>query len=230
MKKIIIFTCFCFFIFVNLCSSLSADTQRGFNVGVSTGTFPFVWEPSVGACRMNSLRFGAQIGYQFTKRLGITGEFAYAYSTSSWKTTRPSLGMETSAKTTYSTIPINASVFFTTPVGENFSVCIGLGLGYYTIKYKKFYNQTNGTVESWTESDKINELAPTFNLGFDCDVSKRLAIFFEVREIVGKTKFKSTRPDIYDVEQDLNFGGTEFKIGIKFYFGEKSPQDARGNK
>jgi opacity protein-like surface antigen len=160
----------------------------------------------------------AKLVINLTERIGIVGEFAYGYATHSYGY-KDNYGYSFSKKTTYSSVPINASLLFITPVGKRFSTYIGLGIGYYLIKVKEDWigKSTLYGTKSDTETDRMNGFAPHINVGIETAVSMRIVIFGEVKQIVGKTKFKETDEDGYS-ERDVHFKGPEVKIDIRFYF------------
>lgn len=220
MKKYIILIFFCFIIFSINCPTLYAETGRGFNFGMSVGTFPSVWS-NYGIQPLNSLCFSGRIGYQVTKRFGIIGELAYSFARSYTKTTYTWSGDWDSRKTNHTTIPVTLSLIYSEPISERFTTYIGLGFGYYEMKYKDFYNQSSGTIQSWTEADKINTLVPHFNLGSEFSIFHKIKIFFEIKKTIGKARFEG---EIYGgaatIERDDYFIGTEMKIGLKFFLSD----------
>lgn len=216
MKKYIILILFCSIIFSANYSTLFAETGRGFNFGVSVGTFPFVWSNN-GIKPLNSLCLSGRIGCQFTKHFGIIGEVAYSYASSYTKTTSTWNGYWESQETNHTTIPMTLSLIYSEPISERFTAYIGLGFGYYQMKHKDFYNRNNGTIRSWTEADKTNTLVPHFNLGSEFSIFNKIKIFFEIKKTIGKARFEG---ELYggwaNIERDDYFTGTEMKIGLKF--------------
>jgi opacity protein-like surface antigen len=215
MKRYIVLTFFCFIIFSVNCPALYAENGRGFDFGLSVGTFPFVWTNYGGIRPLNSLCLSGRIGCQVTRHFGIIGEYAYSYACSYTKTTYPWTGNWESRKTNYTTIPVTLSLIYSEPISEKFSTYIGVGFGYYEMKFKDFNNRNYGTTQSWTEADKINTLVPHFNLGSELSIFRKIKIFFEIKKTIGKAKFEG---EIYgnDRERNDHFMGTEVKIGFKY--------------
>lgn len=210
MKKIIILICFFCLIFGTISPAVSEKSGRGLSLGVNVGAFPIV-------LYFNSYRFGGELGYQFTERIGIMGEFAYASTTQSYESRSNSYS--SSSKMTYSAVPISVTLLFITPVTKRFSPYVGLGVGHYsiTIKDEWTYQSPYYGTDSSTETDKIKGFAPHFTVGVESEISNRVTIFGEVKQIVGKTKFEE-RDEYGYSKEDIHFGGPEVKIGIRFYF------------
>jgi len=189
--------------------AVSEESGKGLSLGVNVGAFPIVYY-------FKAYRFGGEIGYQFTERIGIMGEFAYALTTQSYEARSSSYS--TTDKMTYSAVPISVTLLFITPVTKRFSPYLGLGVGHYsiTIKDEWTYDGYFGP-DSDTETEKIKGFAPHFTVGVEFEIFKRVTISGEVKQIVGKTKFEQTDDWGYEKE-DFEFGGTEVKIGIRFYF------------
>lgn len=214
MKKIFIFLGVSILILGGISPALNGETQKGLHLGVSIGTFPFV--PA-----FNSYRVGGEIGYQFTDRVGINMEFGYGYITSNYESDEQSQYFQSSysRETTYSAVPISGSLLFTTPVGNGFTAYVGIGLGYYTIKIKNDW--TRESSYSGTTSDTAEEeakgFAPHINIGIESAISKRITIFGELKHIVGKIESEETENG-YHRKERFPFGGTEARIGFRFYF------------
>lgn len=225
MKKIIIIIFFYFIIFISTCPVSSAAPGRGLCLGIDIGNFPIEWrydswlQDSMGE-GINAFILGGEIGYQFTDRIGILGEFAYGNKNSS--TRRDYVHSFREIKMTYSSMPISVSLFFITPIDNRFSTYIGLGLGYYTIKYKWEDRWTDpfGGGGDYIRIQKIRGFAPHINLGLESTFFKWLTIFGELRQIVGKAELKEEYENGagYIAKRDVHFGGLEVKIGIRFYF------------
>ncbi|MBL7083780.1 MAG: porin family protein [Candidatus Aminicenantes bacterium] len=210
MKKIIILMCFLCLIFGTISPAVSEESGRGVSLGVSVGAYSIVMY-------FNSYRFCGELGYQFTERIGIMGEFGYASTTQSYESRSNSYS--SSSKMTYSGVPISVTLLFITPVTKRFSPYVGLGVGHYSMTIKEewtFQSPYYGT-DSETETDKIKGFAPHFTVGIESEVLNRVIIFGEVKQIVGKTKLEKTDEYGYSKE-DIHFGGPEVKIGIRFYF------------
>ena len=209
MKKSIIFAIFLFLFIFSQSVLFAEDTKRGASIGLTAGAYPFMWN-------FNSYRFGGEIGYQFTSRIGIMAEFAYAGAKSSYKYSGNSA--ESSREYTYTSVPMSLSLLFITPVSNNFSTYIGLGVGHYSIKIEEDWTHQSpwlGT-ESGTEVDKFKEFAPHILFGIETAASKSMIFFGEIRQSVGKTKLKRTSMESTS-EGDEHFGGPEIKVGIRFY-------------
>jgi opacity protein-like surface antigen len=217
MKRYIILIFFCSIILHANRPILYAETGRGFNFGVSVGTFPFVWSNN-GIKTLNSLCLSGRIGCQFTRHFGIIGELAYSYARSYTKTTSTWNEYWESQETNHTTIPVTLSLIYSEPISERFTAYIGLGFGYYQMKHKDFYNRNNGTLQSWTDADKINTLVPHFSLGSEFSIFPKIKIFYEIKKTIGKARFEY---ELYggatNIERDDYFTGTEMKIGLKFY-------------
>lgn len=216
MKKYIVSSFFCVIIFSVTCPSLYAENGRGFNFGVSAGTFPFVWTNN-GIRPLNSLCLSGRIGCQVTRHFGIIGELAYSFLSSYAKTTYTFDGGWQSQKINSTTIPLTLSLIYCEPISERFSTYIGVGFGYYQMKYKYFYNQSYGTPQSLIESGEKNAIVPHFGLGSEFLILKKIKIFFEIKKPIGKTRFEgSMYGGGINIERDDHFTGTEVKIGFKY--------------
>ncbi|MFB0566543.1 MAG: outer membrane beta-barrel protein [Candidatus Aminicenantaceae bacterium] len=210
MKKSIIFFCLFWFIFGSLRPAFSEESGRGFSISLNVGASPVVWF-------YNSYRFGGEIGYQFTKHFGVMTEFAYGFT----KYSSQSEGMyySSSSETSFTIFPINLSLLYFLPVNRGFVAFVGLGGGHYSLSIKEesevpgYSNQ-----EKKSETNKLKAFAPHFCLGFEGGISKRLAVFGEVKHFIGKAKLKKTDQYGYSSEQDIFFGGPHLKIGIRLYF------------
>ncbi len=202
MKKIFFFGCLYFFIFSGAFPVLAENSERGASIGVNIGSFPI-------ARTLDSYRLGVEFGFQFTERIGIKGETAYAFTSSSYEA--KSAVSSTSGKTTHACIPVSASLLFSTPVSEKFSAFMGIGLGYYFTTIKEYQDGSE------TDTDKIKGFAPHISIGIESAVSSKIAFIGEVKQIVGKLKWKD-KEGLYSMEGDVHIGGTELKIGIKLYF------------
>jgi opacity protein-like surface antigen len=202
MKKIFFLMCLYFFIFSGAFPVLAEDSGRGVSIGVNIGSFPI-------ARTLDSYRLGVEFGFQFTETVGIKGETAYAFTSSSYET--KTVASSLSGKTIYTCIPVSASLLFSTPVGEKFSAFIGIGLGHYSTTTKEYQDGSE------TDTDKIKGFAPHVSIGIESAVSSRIAVIGEVKQIVGKAKWRDTE-GIYSMEGDVHIGGTELKIGVRLYF------------
>jgi hypothetical protein len=98
MKKSIFFAIFLFLFIFSQSFLLAEETKRGASLGLTAGAYSFMWN-------LNSYRFGGEIGYQITSRIGIMAEFAYAGAKSSYKYSGNSA--TSSRKYTYTSVPIN---------------------------------------------------------------------------------------------------------------------------
>jgi opacity protein-like surface antigen len=215
MKKLITLISFGSLVLWGFSPALSAESGRGFSLGASVGGF------SAGA-GANGLRFGGEFSYQFTDHLGLLFEVASGKITQNYESS-DTYGYSYRDKSTYSSTPISASLLFIAPLGKGFSVYAGIGLGYHWIAIKDEWTSHY----SWSEDDSKNEtekfdgLAPHFSLGAETQIFKRIAVFGEVKHVVGKTKFEKTEQDEYHsahYKTDTFFGGTEVRVGLRFYF------------
>jgi opacity protein-like surface antigen len=220
MKKIIILICSCCFIFSAICPELSGAPGRGFSFGINVGIFPIEWHldtflvDNYYGKRQSVFLFGGELGYQFTERIRIIGEFAYGRE-SGLNKTQYDTGDISYMKATYSSMPVSASLLFITPVNKRASFYMGIGLGYYKIISKSEYGSMGEITYSY--ADKIRGLAPHINFGIESALSKRISFFSEVIIIVGKTKLKYEGLD-FTTWRDVRFGGPEIKIGARLYF------------
>jgi hypothetical protein len=201
-------------LFILLSSSLLlftgvfAETSRRFSVGFN-----------VGGCRivenMDGYRIGGEFGFQISRRMGFLAEFGYAYNTSSYE------GSSYTGKWTYSSVPVSASLVFITPVTENFSAHIGLGLGYYSIRFKSrttYDNKDSNPYIPYPYPDpdyRVKGLAPHVCMVIEAAVSKQITMIAGVKQIIGKSELEG---DSGSSKIDLYFSGPELKIGLRFYF------------
>ncbi|UCC38993.1 MAG: outer membrane beta-barrel protein, partial [Candidatus Aminicenantes bacterium] len=167
MKKIIILMCFFCFIFGTISPAVSGESGKGLSLGVNVGAFPIVYY-------YKAYRIGGEIGYQFTERIGIMGEFAYASTTDSYESRSSS--SSSSDKITYSAVPISVTLLFITPVTKRFSPYVGLGVGHYSITIKDEWTYQSSLYgsdsETWTE--KIKSFAPHLAVGVEFEIFKRV--------------------------------------------------------
>jgi opacity protein-like surface antigen len=192
----------------------SAESGKGASLGVSVGGFP------LGGA--NGLRYGGEIGFKITDRLGVLCEFAYGQLKQHYESSS-SYGYSSSDNFTYSSTPVSVTLLLSAPLGKGFSTYAGIGVGYYSIilEEERNFHYTWGEDSSKSETEKIDGLAPHFSLGAETQIFKRIAVFGEVRHFVGKTKFEKTEQDglfTYNYKNDVFFGGTEVRVGLRFYF------------
>ena len=189
------------------------ETGKGFYLGVGVGSFP-VWI-------FNSYYVSGEIGYRFSKRVGIVADVGYG-SISSYHESRSSsiyYPYSRSNTSTYNSFPISGSLIISAPVGDNFLGYVGLGLGYYKTKMKDestYQNSYNGT-NSRTEESESKGLAPHVSFGIEFAVSKMITIFGELKHIVGLTESEETEEQYYSKDRNP-FGGSVAKIGFRIYF------------
>ncbi len=209
MKRIFILICFFCFIFGGICPSLSGKSGRRVYLGVNFGTFPLV--PF-----FDLYHLGGEVGYQFTERYGIVGEFAYGSTNSSYGPWGISL---LSGKIKYGVIQINVSFIHIVPLSKRLSIYGGLGLGLYSIK----------TIDDWTDAPPlpwepfrsgttINNtmgFAPHFNFGIEFAISNRITVFSDIKQIYETSELKEIFG--YSNEEEVHFRRTKVKIGLRLY-------------
>ncbi len=207
MKRIFILICFFCFIFGGMCPSLSGKSGRKAYLGVNFGTFPL--EPF-----FDQYRLGGEVGYQFTKRTGIMGEFDYGSTNSSYG---PWGISQRSGIIKYDVIQINVSLIHIVPLSKRLSIYGGLGLGLYSIK----------TTDDWTDSPplpwepfrsgtSINNIigfAPHFNFGIEFAILNQITVFSEVKQIYKTSELKEIYG--YSNEEEVHFRRTKIKIGLR---------------
>jgi hypothetical protein len=218
MKRRIIRLCGLFTVFVSFLPVISEASGRGLSFGASVGGSPHVWF-------YHSYKFGGELGYQFTNRIGLMADSGLAFTSYSYQSS--GAYFTSSSKTTLTSVPISLSVLFLTQVKSGFSAYLGLGGGHYSISIKE-ETEDAGTYADparKTETHKLKSLAPHVSLGFESDLSRRFVIFGEVRQIIGKEKLKKTDSYGYSTAQDVYFGGTEVKVGLRFYLKEAKASD-----
>lgn len=207
MKRIFILICFFCFIFGGMCPSLSGKSGRRAYFGVNFGTFPLV-------SFFDLYRLGGEVGYQFTERTGIIGEFAYGHTNSSYG---PWGNRRLSGKIKYGCIQINVSLIYIVPLRKRLTHYVGLGLGLYSIKIKENwtdfpmippYEPSSGTI-----TKKIMGFAPHFNFGIEFAVSNRITVFSEGKLIYALSELKEI-PGLSD-EGEVHFSRTKVKIGVR---------------
>lgn len=234
MKKILILIFFFFIIFINTCLFSPAASGKGLHLGINIGQFPIEWhydswlQDNMGR-GIKAFVLGGEIGYQFTKRIAILGEFAYG-NKNSLSRRDYDINWYYETKMTYSSMPISLSLFFITPLDNTLSTYIGLGLGYYTLKYKWKHRSSDpfgGRGDIYIQIQKIRGFAPHINLGIESVFFKRLTIFGELRHIVGKAELKEEieNGNVYISKRDVHFGGSVVKIGVRFHFKNKKFKD-----
>lgn len=190
-----------------------AETGKGFYLGVGVGAFP-VWI-------YNSYHVSGEIGFRFSKRIGIAADVGYGSISSYYESeyTNEYYPYSSSSTMTYRSTPISGSLIISTPVGENFMGYIGIGLGYYKIKLiekSTHQNSYNGTTSD-TDEYESKGLAPHISFGIEFAVSRQTTIFGDLKHIVGQSESEQTRDNYYSMEKNP-LGGSVARIGFRVYF------------
>ncbi|OGF59565.1 MAG: hypothetical protein A2Y62_03765 [Candidatus Fischerbacteria bacterium RBG_13_37_8] len=163
-------------------------------------------------------QYGGEFDYHFKERFSIRTEFGYGSTSSSFQ----SQGQYFSSvdETTYRLIPVDFSLLYFIPVNEHFSAYIGAGAGYYSLSIKEtsidinIYSQQIQTSETYN----LSALAPLICLGFETDITRKLSIFAEAKHFSAKDTLVRNDNTSFSTEQEIQFGGPQIKIGIRFHF------------
>jgi hypothetical protein len=189
------------------------DSGKGFHVGFGVGAFPvFI---------INSYYVSGELGYRFTKNLGmlIDAGFGNIASSYGYDENEGLYHYSYTSKTEYTTIPISGSLLFSTQVGENFIPYVGLGMGYYKIIIKEEWERQSSYSGKREDKDELeaNGFSPHIVIGGEFLIFDQTAVFGELKYIVGRYGYEKADND-YDSEEKMPFGGTVARIGLRIYF------------
>ena len=189
------------------------ETGKGFYLGVGVGSFP-VWV-------FNSYYVSGEVGFRFSKRVGIVADVGYAQLSAHHESESAYVYYNSSYSSTitYRSVPISGTLIISTPVGDNFLGYVGRGLGYYKTKMKEesaYQNGYNGP-GSDTDESETKGFAPHVSFGIEFAVSKQITIFGELKHIVGLTESEEKEEHHYSKDR-TPFGGSVAKIGFRIYF------------
>lgn len=209
MKKVYYFVCLLLISATIVFPTENKESKRKLDFGVCVGGFPFY-------SGHNSFIISGDIGFQFSKRIGMKADISYTQYTHSYES-KIKGGIDQSGESSYSTLPVSLSFLFKSVINDIVRADIGIGVGYYPIKIKEEYTRytpQSGTVK---ESDvfKTNRMAPHFLVGLESWISCRIAVFGEMRHVLGKACLERSEDDYY-FKDTFFFGGTYILIGIRF--------------
>ena len=195
----------------NIVPAFSEESRKGSSIGVHYGGASLI-----GSNHGNLV--GAEFMYRFKERMAVKAEFSYASTSSTFKTSGQYF--TTTDITSYSLFPVDFTFLYFVPLNNKFSAYFGAGGGYYSLSIKEeSWEQTgNSQSQQSTETYKLNALAPHLCIGFEADISKRFGIYGETKYFVAKDTLHKNTEDYFSTEQDINFGGPQLKIGLRFYF------------
>lgn len=189
------------------------ETGKGFHLGLGAGTFP-VWI-------FNSYYVSAEIGYRFTKRVGILIDAGYSYTSSSYESEESEgyYHYSYTSETAYTSIPISGSLLVTTPVGDNFIAYVGLGAGYYKTKIKEDWTRQSSYSGTKSDTDEVEAkgFAPHISIGMEFSIFDQTTIFAELKHIMGRSESEKTETGYY-IKEKIPFGGQVARIGLRIYF------------
>jgi len=195
----------------NILPVFSEESRKGSSIGAHYGGASLI-----GSNHGNLI--GAEFMYRFKERMALRAEFSYSSTSSTFKTSGQYF--TTTDTTSYSLFPVDFTFLYFVPVNNKFSAYFGAGGGYYSLSIKEESQEQTGNSQSQqvTETYKLNALAPHLCLGFEADISKRFGIYGETKYFVAKDTLVKNNTESFSTEQDINFGGPQLRIGIRFYF------------
>lgn len=211
MKKCIALIFFSCLIQAGALPCLSEALSRGLSMGLNFGGSSVFWS-------YHTYSVGAEVGYRLTEQIGMRAEFDYASLTSSFQS--EGTYYFSSGETTYTLMPVSLIFLFVTPLNKGLSAYLGLGGGYCSFSVKEKSEELSLSLEpiKIEENYKLKALAPYVCFGFEATIFKRLGIFAESSYFIGKDQLVKKEDALFSTEQDVNFGGPQIKIGMRFYF------------
>jgi len=198
--------------------AIGAESGMGMSLGLNAGGFPFFYG-------LNSLNYGGEIGILFSQRIVLRAEISYAAATENYSEEDKGsyYSYSYTGKSTYKAIPISATLLYRAPVSSSLTANVGVGYGYYPISIEQEMTMEHTSVywlysesESDKETENINGFAPHFSAGVELALSENFLVFGDIRHIIGKAEYEE-KDGSYHFSNDLHFGGTSVRIGIRFY-------------
>jgi len=208
LAKKCVYLCLCGLALGMGLGSQAAASGRGFTFGFNAGIGPTVWSHS-------AYRFGVEAGYRFSARLGILIEAETGTTTYESSTEWPSMSYLTSSEIAYTATPISLTLHYIVPLNNRAAFTIGLGGGFYALAIETEDSDPNDRSRTMRTAQKARAFAPHLCLSFECGLIGKMALIGEVKQSAGKTKISTTDPYGFISKQDLSFGGTQVKIGIR---------------
>jgi Outer membrane protein beta-barrel domain len=191
---------------------VTADaSEKRINVGVGYGAASVY-----GGQHANYL--SGDFSYRFKEHMAVRMDIGRASTTSKFAST--SQYFSSTDETTYTLFPAEVSFLYYTPVNNRLSAYLGIGAGYYSLSLKQESQDFGISPEPMNTSQayKIHSWAPHVCIGFEAKIYNYAGIFGEVNYVTAKSKFTSNEAT-YSNEQDINYGGPQLKVGIRFQFG-----------
>jgi hypothetical protein len=210
MRKFVVFVGLgCVVLGIVFAPSVRAE-GRGFHVGAQAGFAPSLWF-------YDTYCGGIEIGWQFSSRLGLRADVSAGSVT--FKTRATSEIYESSLETRYASLPVCLSFLYAVPISDAVTAYLGAGAGFYSLTIEETSTEEGYyTTAKRTETNReLNGIAPHLSLGLESRFSKRLAVFGEVRQSLGRKNLK-IEDGTFSREQDVQFGGFQLKAGVRLYF------------
>jgi hypothetical protein len=216
MKKAVCLTAIVVAASLVLCRSAAAGTDQKFSVAASFGSYPFSI-PSV-ATKNSTFHAGLEIGYQISGRLRVSGEFQYVDWSAKIRQDESSTGNFTDQKQTFSSTPILLSLTYVAPIAKTFTFFLGAGAGYHPSTFKThivFHEGGEDVIDTELKYGG-HGIVPHISLGLETELSNRIWVFGQVRQLFGFYRVSSTVGTITTVNRFVN-SGTELLAGVRFY-------------
>ena len=216
MKKAVCLTAIVVAASLVLCRSAAAGTDQKFSVAASFGSYPFSIQSVL--TKNSVFHAGLEIGYQISGRLRVSGEFQYVDWSANIRQEDTSTGDFSNQKQTYSSTPILLSLTYVAPISKTFTFFLGAGAGYHPATFKTHILFHEGGVDLVDTEIKYDGhgIVPHISLGLETELSNRIWVFGQVRQLFGFFRYSSTMAPLTTVTR-FRSSGTELLAGVRFY-------------